>query len=86
MNGCALPVVINSGSGNQGITCTLPVVTYAQAWNASREKLIRAMVLTNLIAIHQKRYIGNLSAYCGAVSAGAAALAVWPIWGEPTMI
>ena len=73
MNGCALPVVINSGSGNQGITCTLPVVTYAQAWNASREKLIRAMVLTNLIAIHQKRYIGNLSAYCGAVSAGAAA-------------
>lgn len=73
MNGCALPVVINSGSGNQGITCTLPVVTYAQAWNAPREKLIRAMVLTNLIALHQKRYIGNLSAYCGAVSAGTAA-------------
>lgn len=73
MNGCALPVVINSGSGNQGITCTLPVVTYAEALCVPREKLIRAMVLTDLIALHQKRYIGNLSAYCGAVSAGTAA-------------
>lgn len=73
MNGCALPVVINSGSGNQGITCTMPVVTYAEKLGVSREKLIRAMVLTNLIALHQKYYIGNLSAYCGAVSAGTAA-------------
>lgn len=73
MNGCALPVVINSGSGNQGITCTLPVVTYAEALNISREKLIRSLVLTNLISLHQKRYIGNLSAYCGAVCAGTAA-------------
>lgn len=73
MNGCALPVVINSGSGNQGITCTMPVVTYAEALGSSKEKLYRALVLTNLIALHQKRYIGNLSAYCGAVSAGTAA-------------
>lgn len=73
MNGCAMPVVINSGSGNQGITCTMPVVTYAKEMNVSQEKLYRAMVLTNLIALHQKRYIGNLSAYCGAVSAGTAA-------------
>ena len=73
MNGCAMPVVINSGSGNQGITCTLPVVTYAEALGVSQEKLIRALVCTNLISLHQKRYIGNLSAYCGAVSAGTAA-------------
>jgi len=73
MNGCAMPVVINSGSGNQGITCTMPVVTYAEELGVSTEKLHRAMVLTNLIALHQKRYIGNLSAYCGAVSAGTAA-------------
>ena len=73
MNGCALPVVINSGSGNQGITCTMPVVTYAKALGATQEQLYRALTLTNLIALHQKRYIGNLSAYCGAVSAGTAA-------------
>lgn len=73
MNGCALPVVINSGSGNQGITCTMPVVTYAEILGSSQEKLYRALILTNLIALHQKRYIGNLSAYCGAVSAGTAA-------------
>lgn len=73
MNGCALPVVINSGSGNQGITCTMPVVTYAEGLGSSKETLFRALVLTNLIALHQKRYIGNLSAYCGAVSAGTAA-------------
>lgn len=73
MNGCALPVVINSGSGNQGIACTMPVVTYAEAWNSGREKLYRALVLTNLLALHQKYYIGNLSAYCGAVSSSAAA-------------
>lgn len=72
MNGCAMPVVINAGSGNQGITCTMPVVTYAEELGVSNEKLHRAMVLTNLIALHQKRYIGNLSAYCGAVSAGTA--------------
>ena len=73
MNGCALPVVINSGSGNQGITCTMPVVVYAKDMKADDDTLYRALVLTNLIALHQKRYIGNLSAYCGAVSAGASA-------------
>ncbi|MCI6609392.1 MAG: L-serine ammonia-lyase, iron-sulfur-dependent, subunit alpha [Ezakiella sp.] len=73
MNGCALPVVINAGSGNQGMTCAIPVCTYTKELRTSEEKLIRALVLTNLIAIHQKRYIGDLSAYCGAVSAGAAA-------------
>lgn len=73
MNGCAMPVVINSGSGNQGITVTMPVVAYAEAMNLPREKLYRAMLVSNLIALHQKRYIGNLSAYCGAISAGTAA-------------
>jgi len=73
MNGCALPVVINSGSGNQGITCTMPVLTYAEAMRATKEQTYRALVLTNLISIHQKRFIGDLSAYCGAVSAGTAA-------------
>lgn len=73
MNGCDLPVVINSGSGNQGITCTMPVVVYAEEMGVDEDILYRALVLTNLVAIHQKRYVGNLSAYCGAVSAGAAA-------------
>lgn len=73
MNGCALPVVINSGSGNQGITCTMPVVIYAEEMGVDEDTLYRALVLTNLLSLHQKRYIGNLSAYCGAVSAGAAA-------------
>jgi len=73
MNGCALPVVINSGSGNQGITCTMPVVVYAVEMEADEDTLYRALVLTNLLSLHQKRYIGNLSAYCGAVSAGASA-------------
>ncbi len=73
MNGCDLPVVINSGSGNQGITCTMPVVVYAEELKVAEDTLCRALVLTNLLSLHQKRYIGNLSAYCGAVSAGAAA-------------
>lgn len=73
MNGCELPVVINSGSGNQGITCSVPVIEYANELQVSQEKLYRALVLSNLTAIHQKTGIGRLSAYCGAVSAGAAA-------------
>ena len=73
MNGCELPVIINSGSGNQGITCTCPVVIYARELSASKEQLIRALVLANLTAIYQKTGIGRLSAYCGAVSAGVAA-------------
>ena len=73
MNGCELPVIINSGSGNQGITCSVPVIEYAKELNSGEEKLYRALVLSNLIAIHQKTGIGRLSAYCGAVCAGAAA-------------
>lgn len=73
MNGCELPVIINSGSGNQGITCSLPVLEYAKELNVDQEKLFRALALSNLAAIHQKTGIGRLSAYCGAVSAGAAA-------------
>lgn len=73
MNGCELPVIINSGSGNQGMTCSLPVIEYAKELNASEEELYRALTLSNLVAIHQKTGIGRLSAYCGAVCAGAAA-------------
>lgn len=73
MNGCELPVIINSGSGNQGITCSLPVIEYAKEFGVSEEKLYRALTLSNLVAIHQKTGIGRLSAYCGAVCAGAAA-------------
>ena len=73
MNGCELPVIINSGSGNQGMTCSLPVIEYAKELKVSEEKLYRALVLSNLVAIHQKTGIGRLSAYCGAVCAGAAA-------------
>lgn len=70
MSGCPLPVVINSGSGNQGITVSVPVIEYAKYYNVVPEKLYRSLVVSNLIAIHQKRFIGSLSAYCGAVSAG----------------
>ena len=73
MNGCELPVIINSGSGNQGITVSVPVIEYAKELNAGKEKLYRALVLSNLTAIHQKSGIGTLSAFCGAVSAGAGA-------------
>lgn len=73
MNGCELPVIINSGSGNQGMTCSLPVIEYAKELKASEEQLYRALALSNLVAIHQKTEIGRLSAYCGAVCAGAAA-------------
>jgi L-cysteine desulfidase len=73
MGGCAMPVVINSGSGNQGITVSVPVLEYAKELGASWEKTLRALTISNLVAIHQKSGIGSLSAYCGAVSAGAAA-------------
>lgn len=73
MNGCELPVIINSGSGNQGMTCSLPVIEYAKELNSGEEKMYRALTLSNLVAIHQKTGIGRLSAYCGAVCAGAAA-------------
>lgn len=73
MNGCELPVIINSGSGNQGITASVPVVVYARELGVGKEKMYRALVLSNLLAIHQKTPIGRLSAYCGVVNAGVGA-------------
>lgn len=73
MNGCELPVIINSGSGNQGMTTSLPVIEYAKELQVSEDELYRALVLSNLVTIHQKTGIGRLSAFCGAVSAGAGA-------------
>lgn len=72
MSGCELPVIINSGSGNQGITVSVPVVVYARELNAPHERLLRALALANLTAIRQKTLIGCLSAYCGAITAGSA--------------
>lgn len=73
MSGCSKPVVINSGSGNQGMTASLPVIVYAKELQVSDEQLIRSLVVSNLITIHLKTGIGPLSAYCGAVSAGCGA-------------
>ena len=73
MNGCELPVVINSGSGNQGITASVPVIIYANENGKSHEELLRALCVSNLITTHLKTGIGRLSAYCGAVSAGVGA-------------
>ncbi len=70
MNGCELPVCIISGSGNQGMTTSVPVVIYARAWGCDEDTLLRALVVSNLVTIHQKTGIGCLSAYCGAISAG----------------
>ena len=84
MSGCELPVVIVSGSGNQGMTTSLPVIVYAKELGASHEKLLRALTVANLITIHQKTPIGRLSAFCGAVSAGigAAAGVAWLVDGS----
>ena len=73
MSGCSLPVVINSGSGNQGITVTLPIVIYGRELGAGDELIFRALVVGNLLSVHQKKYIGSLSAYCGATSAATGA-------------
>ena len=73
MNGCELPVIINSGSGNQGMTTSLPVIVYAKELNVSEEMLYRGLVVSNLVTIHLKTGIGRLSAYCGAISAGCGA-------------
>ena len=73
MNGCELPVIINSGSGNQGITASVPVIVYARGLHLSQEMLLRALCVSNLITVHLKLGIGSLSAYCGVVSAGAGA-------------
>ena len=79
MSGCVYPVVINSGSGNQGITVSVPVIVYCRRNSIGHEKLVRALAISNLIAIHQKTRIGRLSAYCGAVNAacGAATAITW---------
>ena len=73
MNGCEMPVIINSGSGNQGITASVPVITYARELGVGQDKTLRALLVSNLITIHLKTGIGRLSAYCGAVSAGCGA-------------
>ena len=87
MSGCELPAVINSGSGNQGLTITMPIVEYAKELNASHEQLIRAMVLANLTAVRIKQSIGCLSAYCGAICAGCSAAAgVAFLYGEEESI
>ncbi|MBQ1675362.1 MAG: serine dehydratase subunit alpha family protein [Oscillospiraceae bacterium] len=73
MNGCEMPVVINSGSGNQGITASVPVIVYAREMGKTHEELLRALCVSNLVTTHLKTGIGRLSAYCGAVSAGCGA-------------
>ena len=73
MSGCALPVIINSGSGNQGMTCSLPVIEFGKELKKSKEEIYRALCASNLVALNQKKYIGSLSAYCGAVCAAAGA-------------
>ncbi|MEA4964657.1 MAG: L-serine ammonia-lyase, iron-sulfur-dependent, subunit alpha [Oscillospiraceae bacterium] len=73
MSGCELPVVVNSGSGNQGMTASLPVIVYAEALGVSDEQRYRALLVSNLVTIHLKTGIGRLSAYCGAISAGCGA-------------
>ena len=73
MDGCEMPVIINSGSGNQGLTVSVPVIIYARHLGVSDDKLYRALTLSNLTSVRIKTPIGTLSAYCGAVSAGAAA-------------
>lgn len=75
MGGCELPVIIVSGSGNQGMTASLPVIEYAHEYNKSEEELIRAIIVSDLITIHQKSWIGRLSAFCGAISAGCGSAA-----------
>ena len=73
MSGCEMPVIILSGSGNQGITASVPVAVYAEAIGASEEELLKAVALSDLVTVHQKTGIGRLSAYCGAISAGCGA-------------
>lgn len=82
-----MPVVINSGSGNQGMTVSLPVIAWAQHLGSTKEQLYRALILSNLIALHQKALIGKLSAFCGVVSAAAGAgAAIAFLHGHPLSI
>ena len=75
MNGCEKPVIINSGSGNQGLTTSIPVIVYAREKGLTQEELLRGLCVANLVTTHLKTGIGRLSAYCGAVSAGCGAAA-----------
>jgi L-cysteine desulfidase len=75
MNGCEMPVIINSGSGNQGLTTSIPIIIYAREHHIDDDRLYRALAIANLITIHLKSGIGRLSAYCGAVSAGCSSAA-----------
>ena len=75
MGGCELPVVINSGSGNQGLTTSIPVILYAEEAGVSHEVLLRGLLVANLVTLHAKTDIGRLSAYCGVITAGAGAAA-----------
>ena len=88
MSGCALPVAIVCGSGNQGITCAMPVLTYADDLGIDRERTLRALALADLVAIHTKSYIGALSAFCGVVCAacGAGAAIAWMRGGSREQI
>lgn len=88
MSGCVSPVIINSGSGNQGLTASIPVIEFAKSLNSSKEKTLRALALSNLIAIHQKSKIGWLSAYCGVSTAacGAGAGMTWLSGGTPSQV
>jgi len=88
MGGCSLPVVINSGSGNQGITVSVPVIEYAREYGIDETGLYRALIVSNLVSIHLKYYIGSLSAFCGAVSAasGAGAAITYMFGGSPEQI
>lgn len=88
MSGCAMPVVIVCGSGNQGITTCLPVLEYADHLSIEGEQLLRALALSDLVAIHVKSYIGELSAFCGAVCAacGAGAAITWMSGGTPEQV
>ena len=88
MNGCSMPVVIVCGSGNQGITACMPVVEYAHKFGVSHEGLLRALALSNLVAVHVKSYIGALSAFCGVVCAacGAGAAITWMAGGTPEQV
>ena len=73
MSGCEMPVIIVSGSGNQGMAASLPVIVYAREYDVGEDKLLRALCVSNLVTIHQKTWIGRLSAFCGAVNAGCGA-------------
>lgn len=88
MNGCSMPVIINSGSGNQGMTVSLPVLAFAKEWEIPMDKVYRALIISNLTAIHQKYFLGDLSAYCGVVCAacGSGAAITYMADGTRTQI